>query len=110
MNKNIIITLGVTLAVLLIAANAMAGCTIYKNKNFLGASKDIAAGQEISVFERGWDNQITSVKVSSGCQLTVWQKKDFKGKKQEFAENAQNVGNRWNDIASSAKCSCQQAD
>jgi len=45
MKRNIIITLGFTIAAMLMAANASAGCTVYKSKNFLGTSIDIAAGQ-----------------------------------------------------------------
>jgi hypothetical protein len=110
MKRNIIITLGLTITAILMAVNAMAGCTIYKNQRFLGDSIEMAAGQEISSFERGWDNQISALKVSSGCKLTVWKDSDFQGDKKEFTEDAAFIGNSWDDIISSAKCSCQQAD
>jgi len=109
MKKNILITLAITLTAMLMTANAMAGCTVYKGKKFLGTSLEIAAGQEISSFDRKWDNQITSVKVSSGCQFTVWKDADFQGDTMEFTENTKYIGSM-DDTISSAKCLCQQAD
>lgn len=110
MKKNIIITICVTLIAMLMTVNAMAGCTIYKNKKYMGASIEMAAGQEISSFDRKWDNEISSLKVSPGCTLTVWRSDDFKGKNKEFTDSLEYIGNSWNDIISSVKCSCQQAD
>ena len=110
MKRNMIVTIGITLAAMLVAANAMAGCTVYRHKNYVGAPKAIAAGQEISSLERKWDNKISAVKVSSGCQLTLWKKADFQGDKREFTSNAKFVGNRWNEVVSSATCSCQEVD
>lgn len=110
MKRNMIITLGVTVALMLVAANAMAGCTVYKYKGYIGGSKVIAAGQEISSLDRKWNNEISAAKISPGCQLSVWKDAGFEGDKRDLTGNVRFVGNHWDEVISSTKCVCQDAD
>ena len=76
--------------------------TIYKDSNFKGDHTGFDL-QEVSSLNK-WNDAISSLKISSGYQITVFEHGDFKGKNVTITKGKANlVPLMWNDKISSLK-------
>jgi uncharacterized lipoprotein YehR (DUF1307 family) len=57
--------------VLAITIIAWAGCTMYEHADYAGAFNYIDSGREFSYVGDEWNDQVSAVKVSHGCSLTI---------------------------------------
>lgn len=83
-------------------ASAALVATIYKDANFSGAFQPLSPGRygQISSFPVGND-QISSLRVPSGWQVTLYEHANFSGRQKVFTGDASYVGDDFNDQASS---------
>lgn len=114
----------VTSAVLFVPVAAHAGCTIYEDRDFKGASYYLANKTELvmtrapalgvsrshgptTYYEPSWNDQVSSFKVSAGCTITLYQHANETGSIFRTSKSYSYVGSGWNDQASYASCSCR---
>ncbi len=92
----------------LAAASAQANicATLYEHENYSGASLNVFTNQSVSNVGHWWNDRVTSVQVAPGCQITLYEHVDFKGLPYTLWESSYNVGELFNDQASSYSCSC----
>lgn len=85
----------------------LGGCaTFYEHINFGGDSRDVRVGAYVHWIGGPWNDQISSLKVRSGCVFNAYEHIDFGGDHTVFAGWVPWVGNGWNDRISSYTCSC----
>ena len=80
--------------------------TFYENSNYSGWSVSLPEGtyDYSDIIAKGIKNDaISSLKVSSGYKVTLYDNEGFKGKSKEFTGDASYVGNEINDKTSSIK-------
>lgn len=83
------------------------GCaTFYEDINFGGDSRDVRVGANVHWIGGPWNDQISSLRVRSGCVFNAYEDIDFRGDHTVFAGRVPWVGNGWNDRISSYTCSC----
>ena len=71
--------------------------TLYKSSYYQGAS-------HVYTNDTGSlkiDNDVSSLKISEGCCVTVYEQSNFKGRSRNFCKNTKWVGSDWNDKVSS---------
>jgi hypothetical protein len=128
--KNMLRRLLPLLAAGLIAAPSVAdaGCTLYQHRDFGGAHWTLShlermkmvrgeslgcttnghgGGCESTLYKPGWNDQVSSFKVTQGCTLTLWQHVNQGGAHFRSNRSYTYVGDRWNDEASEALCVCR---
>lgn len=106
---------------------AFANCTLYQHRDFGGARFVLGNGDTLFMknnpnpgigtttnghgyevfYNRSWNDQVSSFKVSAGCTLTLWKNHDYKGDRWATSQSYKYVGSRWNDEASTAQCLCR---
>lgn len=81
-------------------------CEMYEHVSFRGRVLPMTPGQAVS-FRGGqfWNDRVSSVRVSPGCSLVVYQHTRMGGASEEFFRSARAIGG-WNDQISSAECIC----
>ena len=80
--------------------------TFYENSNYSGWSVSLPEGtyDYSDIIAKGIKNDaISSLKVSSGYKVTLYDNEGFKGKSKEFTSDASYVGDEMNDKTSSIK-------
>ena len=113
---------------LLIPAMANAGCTLYQHRDYGGAHYTLnhlermimvrgeslgcttnghGGGCESTLYKHSWNDQLSSFKVTRGCTLTLWQHVNEGGARFRSNVSYRYVGDRWNDQASEALCTCR---
>lgn len=99
-------------------------CTLYEHRDFGGAhyvlgngavmymisnpdpSIGTSDGIHSFIYEPSWNDKLSSFKVQGGCTLTLWEHVNHGGHHFTSNESYAYVGDRWNDKASQADCSC----
>ena len=119
------IALGLAMATLLmpLAAKAETGCILYQHRDYggahwamarnsfmqMGGGEEIGATHMINYYRPDWNDQVSSFKVvGPRCTLTLYEHAGTWGYGHTFKSNVsyRYVGDRWNDKASWAVCSC----
>lgn len=89
------------------AGQISSGCALYEHSNFQGGNLYFDANQtSASLNSAGWNDKASSVAVSPGCTLEVFQHDNYQGNRQVYTQDVANVGQAWNDQISSIKCTC----
>ncbi len=108
----------------LTASAAEAGCSVYQHRDYGGARWGLGSRDELQMgggepmgktgdgriyYQPSWNDQVSSLKVTPGCTLTLWQHAGTSGGGATFTanKNYKYVGSSWNDQASWAYCYCQ---
>ena len=81
------------------------GCMYYEHANFEGKRAPIMARIRRKLGS-DWDDEISSIACRPGCQLRVFEYRDFNGADEIFGSNISYVGDAWNDDISSMVASC----
>jgi syncollin len=99
-------------------------CTIYEMRNFGGAHFRLSHGDIVRMidspdglgvstshgprilYEPGWNDDVSSLKVGPTCTLTLWEHINQGGHYFRANSNYSYVGGGWNDKASEAECIC----
>ncbi len=86
------------------------GCaTLYKHYTFRGKALTIQPGKSIDNLRRvGFDDLASSVQVSRGCRLTLFQHPQFGGFSKTYGPGSYARLARINDESSSAQCNCRR--
>lgn len=85
---------------------AQTGCTLYQHANYKGWSVKIPANGSYRRFAKPKHNDhVSSVRVSGGCVLALYEHWDFRGVRHTYSRARRQV--RTNDKYSSAKCACR---
>ena len=79
--------------------------TMFEHIDYGGDHKDVNRG-EVPWIGDIWNDEVSSIKVRSGCVLNAYEDKDFRGDQKSFSGNVRRVGDGWNDRISSYTCSC----
>ena len=98
------LTLG--LITLTSATKAEAGCVMYEHRDYRGDRYYLHPGEQVFYVGDDWNDEVSSVNLSAGCHLRVYEHDDFRGEQKTFTRRSQYIGNLWNDEISSAVCSC----
>ena len=97
-------------------------CTIYQNRDFGGSHWTLGSGDDMKminppdvgvsdgihrfIYDRSWNDQVSSFKVAPGCTITLWEHVDRGGPHFRSNRSYSYVGSAWNDRASEAECDC----
>ncbi len=117
--------LGFAIALAALAAPAFAagpGCTIFQHRGFGGAHWFLHNGDDMLmiqppelgtsdgihrfIYKADWNDQVSSVKVSPGCTLTMWEDVNKGGAHFTARHDHEYLGDNWNDRVSEAECTC----
>lgn len=128
----LIATLAVAITIGLpgLSETAEARCVVYQHRDFKGASFALNDGDSLQMggercgrsvsdgsprgqirYNSSWNDQVSSFKVSPGCQITLWQHvKGCGGSGAHFKSDSSYsyVGSKWNDITSWVDCWCKR--
>jgi hypothetical protein len=108
------------------SAAALAGpsCTLFEHRDYGGAHKRLANGDDLLMindpqpdvgtsngvfnirYDNSWNDVVSSFKVDPSCTLTLWQHVNKGGARFRSKISYRYVGSRWNDQASEAMCTC----
>jgi len=83
------------------------GCTVYRNRDFRGENAHIEPNLQLEFFSGGWNNAISSLQVSDGCELVAHQNSLFRGDSIRFRQAVRSLNQQWNNRISSLECSCR---
>ena len=84
-------------------------CVLYQHRDFAGQPYRLSANTQIHYVGDGFNDQASSVSVPYGCELHVYQHRDFGGDVRTFRSgNNEYFGDLWNDQVSSAMCVCSR--
>lgn len=117
----------VSASLLAISADAAPrpGCTLYEHRDFGGAKKRLANGDDLLMindpdpsvgtstaiyrirYDASWNDVVSSFRVDAGCTLSLWEHVNKGGARFRSSRSYNYVGSRWNDQASEALCHCQ---
>jgi syncollin len=130
-NKMKTITIKIFIAAVIIAAiiltptMANAACWIYEDRDYGGEVHTLLNGDrmimteppevvsssahdsERVIYDDWWNDTVSSFKVSRGCTLTLWEDINQEGARFRSSRSFLYVGDRWNDEASEALCTCR---
>lgn len=84
-----------------------AGCTVYRETRFRGENALIEPNVQLAFFSGGWNNRISSLQVSQGCELVAYQNSLFRGRSIKFRQAVRSLNRDWNNKISSLECTCQ---
>lgn len=88
-------------------ALASGGCTVFQQLNYGAPSYPLAPATSISnLTQIGWNDVISSVKVTSGCTLTAAIHDDFKGQHTIFSMNTPFLPSSFDNTINSIRCNC----
>jgi hypothetical protein len=82
------------------------GCVAYEDHNFQGDSQSLDLGWVFTYVGDSFNDEISSFRVASGCQVVAWEHSGKAGEMTYFASDTAFVGDRWNDRISSWACRC----
>lgn len=77
--------------------------TLYQHSNFGGTSQVLGIGSTDMNGLSGGNDQVSSVKVSSGCTAYLYEHAGFQGRVLKITSDTSWVGDSWNDVVSSVK-------
>jgi hypothetical protein len=77
------------------------GYIVYRDKTWRGSLR----GFEVN--EYSFDDQFSSIRVEAGCSLWAWEHPSEQGTMWHISEGNHEFPQPWNDVISSAKCSCE---
>lgn len=83
-------------------------CTIYQHFGFEGRSLELAAGQDAGLLDERWNDTVSSIRVSRGCQLLIYSRSWYRGQSTRVVEDISQLQGYWNDRISSARCVCRR--
>lgn len=83
------------------------GCTVYRDPGFRGENAHIEPNLQLAFFSGGWNDAISSLQVSDGCELVAHKNSLFRGDSIRFRQAARSLNADWNDRISSLECSCR---
>ncbi len=109
---------------------ALANCVVYEHRDFKGARLPIESGLRVKMilppeigcttnghggpgdcdnnaYEPGWNDRISSYRVTSRCTLKMWEHVGARGWELTRTGNLAYIGNRRNDEVSEALCTCR---
>lgn len=79
---------------------------LYQHRDYRGDRKRVRRGARTRFIGDLWNDEVSSVKVRSGCVLNVYEHRDYRGDHKTFRGRIPFVGDWWNDRISSYTCSC----
>ncbi|CCJ06009.1 hypothetical protein [Methylocystis sp. SC2] len=116
-----------TAALLFFPASAQATCRIFQHRDYGGSGYTLhnfermkmvrgeslgcttnghGGGCESTIYNPSWNDHVSSFRVKNGCTLTLWQHVNQGGARFRSNRSYRYVGDRWNDQASEALCTC----
>jgi Syncollin/Beta/Gamma crystallin len=89
-------------------ANARADtcARLYEHAGFGGEVKYVESGSDVTYIGNLWNDKVSSVQVTAGCTLNVWEHANYGGRHSTYGGRIPYVGDDWNDIISSFTCDC----
>jgi hypothetical protein len=106
------------------ATGAEAGCTIYEHSELGGDRSGLSvwnefldggdqgtamSGEAVAYLGEGWNDTVSSVRVTRGCALTLYEHAGFGGASVRFGPGTHDLADTWwNDRATGARCTCQR--
>ena len=81
-------------------------CLAYQHRDFAGPTITQNSGGGWRYVGGSWNDNISSVRMRSGCRIVAYQHRDYQGDSTVFRGDHRYVGDLWNDQISSWKCSC----
>ena len=111
------------------ATPALAECILYQHRDFGGSSWALGHNERMimiegesfgtttnghcpecettTYFEPSWNDELSSFRVTDACTITLWQHVNEDGARFRTYKSYSYIGDRWNDEASEALCTCQ---
>lgn len=106
---------------------AFAQCTLYQHRDYGGARFVLGNGDTLfmknnpnpglgsttnghgdeTYYNKSWNDEVSSFKLSPGCTIALWKNHDRKGDRWSTDKSYKYVGSKWNDEASTAQCTCR---
>jgi len=104
---------------------AQAGCVVYKDRDFAGASFTLRSGESLQLggaeigsnsrtyyYRPKWNDQVSSFTVTADCKITLWEHAGVTGGTgASFVRSGKRVsyvGSGWNDKTSWVDCTCSR--
>lgn len=88
-----------------LANQASAACYFYDHRNYDGILKSLGSNWENKSLGT-FNDRISSVRVGNTCTATVNSDSNYTGTSRTITANTAYLGDTWNDVISSVKCSC----
>jgi len=88
-------------------AEARLCARMYEHSGFRGEVRRAEDGDRVGNIGSLWNDQISSVRVQSGCSLDVWKDTRFEGDHAVWRGEISNVGSAWNDKVTAYMCTCR---
>jgi hypothetical protein len=89
------------------APSAEAGCSVYEDRDFLGATLTIEDNQSLAHLG-SLNDRISSIVISPGCLLIAYADPEFAGAVTTFSAGKHpTLPDGWDDQISSARCNCR---
>jgi len=82
------------------------GCIAFQHMDFKGAKFNFKGNVNVSYVGSNWNDKISSFSCAIGCQITIFEHRDFKGASATFGAAQSYVGSTWNDRISSLRVRC----
>ena len=97
-------------------------CTLYDNRDFGGSHYVLHGGDDLQMinppsigtsdgihrflYNRSWNDHVSSFKVDKGCTLTLWENVNQGGHHFRSNRSYSYLGGAWSDKTSEASCDC----
>lgn len=89
-----------------VQAQADVCASLYEHEKFGGDTLLVFSNQSMSNIGDLWNDRISSVQVTPGCHITLFEHINFAGSTHTLWGNSDNIGYVFNDQASSFDCYC----
>ena len=86
--------------------NILECARLYEHSNQEGAVYEISHGASTSYIGGSWNDKVSSIVVSPGCTLTLYEHSSFTGREGQFTGTSNQLVSFWNDQVSGYKCDC----
>ncbi len=103
---------------------AEAGCTIYEHSRLEGDKSGLSvwnefldgddggvamSGDAVAFLGEGWNDAVSSMRVTRNCRLTLYEHAGFGGRSIRFGPGTHDLADTWwNDRATGAHCTCRR--
>ena len=120
-------------AALTLATPALADCTLWEHRDFVGAQwwlddgevmqmiddpscteddgevicTSVSHGQDWTIYEASWNDAVSSFEVGAGCEIFLWEHVNQGGARFRTYRSYSYVGDDWNDQVSEVLCTCE---